>query len=204
REWLYDQFQLLLYQRAGNARFLPLSRDPAFPTLEQELASRINALSDEKAVELRDQVTAYLSGLRRLGITDRFLMNTTLHTPVGRILTVLLLPVLGIGKMFTFPPAWLIHRFLNKKVRRIPFYGPLKWAMGMFAYFVWFALIFVLGGILFGTPGLLIALGGLLAAFLNMQYFHDQSLKGMLASVWMPQKKRKALLEQREDLISEI
>lgn len=204
REPLFDALQLLLFNGAGISGFPHVTADPRLPGAEQRLASAINAMSDDEAERLRVMIADYHAHLARHHINDRWLNRYFFWTTLGKILLLPLTLVLAIGKVLTMVPSWPIHRFLNAKVKRIPFYGPLKWVMGLLGYAIWFAIILVVGAQLGGTPGLLLGLAGVMMAFLNMQQFHDLDLRGLLAPLWISKKRRREILEARERLMGRV
>jgi 1-acyl-sn-glycerol-3-phosphate acyltransferase len=204
REALFDVAQELLYNERQYAQFPVSSTSGDFPQIERNLESVINALSDIDARNMSELADAYRSALRQHHLKDRHLFSVFRQSIAGRILLLLIIPLIIIGKLVTFLPAWGIHRFVNTRIRRIPFHGPTKWALGQMGYGLLFTLGIVAGIVFFGALGGLIAAFFVMAGFLNLQYFHDLSLRGLFSLISMSQDKKTRLLEQREKVLAII
>jgi 1-acyl-sn-glycerol-3-phosphate acyltransferase len=202
REQLFDAAQELMFNASDYARFPVSSTSDAFPQVEQALEKRINKLSPEQANEMRDAIDAYQAQLKRYHLKDRHLFSGPAQSLIGKLALLLLLPLILLGKLITFLPSRLVHSIINKRIRRIPFYGATKWALGMLSYGFLIIILLSLGFGFWGLPGLLVALFCVMAGYLNLQYFHDLGLAGLISLIGLSGKSRGQLLEQRSAILA--
>ena len=197
REPLFDEAQVLLLNDLKKSGSAVVSNSQQFVDQEIALAQHINGLSEDDFTHLSGQMKVYSNVLKSHGLTDRFLQIRFYWSVAGKLLLPVIAILMSLGKLITALPAHLIHNFLNRKIRRIPFYGPLKWAMGTFGYGLWFALLVLFGWIIGGIAGLLAALFLTLISHLFLQYFHDVPMKGMLAPITMSGAEHRKLQQLR-------
>lgn len=204
REPLYDSIQQLVFNSAGVPTSPVISAAVGFPSEELRLAEYINALSDDVTDALSAKITAYESALKQHQLTDRFFAGTN-HWPEGaRILLVLIVPLLILGKAIFALPGLLIPRFLNARIHKPPFYGPVKWAMGFYLFGVWILFLLILGYIIAGFTGFIVAFVWLMIGYFTLRHFHDIGTRGFLAPLMMSRESRQTLQELRNNIMKDL
>jgi hypothetical protein len=153
---------------------------------------------------MRDAISAYQAQLKRHHLKDRHLFSGPAQSLIGKLALLLLLPLILLGKLITFLPSRLVHSIINKRIRRIPFYGATKWALGMLSYGFLIIMLLSLGLGFWGIPGLLVALFCVMAGYLNLQYFHDLGIAGLFSLIGLSGKSRAALLEKRAAVLGYV
>ena len=200
REPLYDAIQILMSFDADIPSFPAVSHDPAFPGYEHALAQKINALTDDETAVLKKDVQAYHQLLKSVNLTERYLHQKFFWTPVGKLLLPVLSILLILGKVMTAPPSMLVHGLITGRIKRIPFYGPTKWALGLVSYAFWFLIVGGFGAWIGGWWGFLGALFLIMTGILNLQHFHDLNVRGLFAP-WTLSKSVRGQLRDRRNAI---
>jgi len=204
REPVFDTVQMLAFNGTDISRFPVLSSSDAFPKKEIGIATQINTLSEEEEGVLSRKIIEYEQALAQHGISDRFLTCKKIWTLPGRLLLIPGVLLLILGKAIFSLPSWLIPRFLNARIHNLPFYGPIKWAMGCYAFGAWFVLCLILGYVFGGGMGLMIAMIWLMTGYVSLLHFHDIGVQGFLTPLTLSKQRRKSIQELRSSIMVSI
>lgn len=202
------EYLLILGRTELNAPRLPVvkrKKTNRFKT-EKGIADWVNTLPPDEKRAIEYPVQAYFQELTRYGLTDQGLYK---HSPYTfHLLGLALLagsPLFLLGVLFSRPPLGLARWIVNRKIRFIEFFEPVRIAIALVAFLLWIPLLLIAGGLLGGGWGVA---GGALCV--GAGYF--STCYSSWASLWKqadafratPPLIRAKLLKQRKSLARKL
>jgi hypothetical protein len=136
--------------------------------------------------------------------SDRDLTTPWLWSIPGKLFRVIALLVFMPGKIPFALPSFIIRRFLNSKIKNLPFYGPVKWVLGFFGFGLWCAILLGIGYLVMGATGAIIVLAWLFCGFLVLLNFHNTDILTWLAPVRISKDVREKLRSMRTEIMQRI
>lgn len=135
------------------SRFPILEKEPERLQMELRVADKINQISEEEKAQLWSKLDLYFEKLDALGLEDKLVSRQYVHSQWLKIFLVLGLPFYLIGALWVYPPLRLAKWIVDKNVRAIEFYEPVRLAVSIGAFLIWAILSLVIGISLFGWWG---------------------------------------------------
>jgi 1-acyl-sn-glycerol-3-phosphate acyltransferase len=153
-------------QRSGRSlRYWPVVDGDETPFREEKgLANWLNALDPDTREKLEKGVETYFDQLAGSAISDLALLSGKGSFARQLLLVLGAVPAL-LGRIGNWPPYWLARRIVDKKVKYIEFYGSVFIGICIGGYTLYYLLLLLLCGSLWGWLGLAgvgaVALSGL-------------------------------------------
>lgn len=200
REPMYDMLQEITFHDSDIPKWPVISANDHFPAVETRLAEYTNTLSPDKESWLRQKINAYQETLRRYRLTDRHFTFTNRLSKAGRMLLAPAVVFLALGKIIFAIPTWFVIRFINAKIHKLPFYGPVKWVMGFYLIGPWCLMCLLAGYLIGGVAGMLVVFAWVMLGIIALLYFHDVSLKGFLTPLTLSSETRNSIKALRTEI----
>ncbi len=141
---LGDQLLEVELNKQKEKAFPRLSYEPSRQSLFWEKIERLNALSDNQKNILRTKATSYYDQLQAFGVTDLGVAQKS-YASLWMLLALLIgLPAFLFGIVGNFLPIKIGKYLAEKKANTLEFNSSLRFTFEMFAYMVYFLLLFVL------------------------------------------------------------
>lgn len=131
----------------------PMLHLPTFPVInsqgdplrkEKAITDHVNASSSEKKSRWKEATTSFFQRLEAYKVSERDALGPQLALlPTLLYLIVGFLPFV-LGYIWNFLPLGLARYIANNKVKDITFYTPVKWAVGIGGYLVWWIIWIVI------------------------------------------------------------
>ncbi|MCB0633184.1 MAG: 1-acyl-sn-glycerol-3-phosphate acyltransferase [Saprospiraceae bacterium] len=161
--------RLLVMYRSDHPekRFPILEKDPERLQGEMQIAGAVNESSEEDKAQLWRWLDLYFDKLDMLGLSDAVISSryqSGKNWPA--LLFVIAFPLYAIGRLWTYLPLALAKWVVDKNVRHVEFYEPVRVAVAIGSFLVWSIIWLLIGASLVGWWNI-----PLVAALLGLGYF---------------------------------
>ena len=165
--------RLLVMYRSDHPekRFPIIDRNPQRLIGEMQIAQGVNSSSEEDKTQLWRRLDRYFDKLEHLGLPDRVVSEQ--YRLAGNwpgFLFLLTFPLYAIGRLWSYPPLALAKWVVDKNVRHVEFYEPVRVAVAIGSFLVWSILWLILMGTLAGFWNILIVAGLLMLSYFAVIY----------------------------------
>ncbi len=141
-ETLLEQWLVIHRNEHPCPRFPIFSRDAEVLQSEQKIANRINELTTEEKMEIKEKTEHYFSQLQKKHLLDIALKRDASTYKI--ILFLLGLPFFIIGYLLNALPFWVGKKIATQKAKKIQYFIPIMWAIWNITYlFYFFILLFL-------------------------------------------------------------
>lgn len=165
--------RLLVMYRSDHPekRFPIIDRSPQRLLGEMQIADAVNESSEEDKAELWRRVDRYFDKLEHRELSDR-LVSEQYHAGNNwpGLLFLLSFPLFAVGRLWSFAPLALAKWVVDKNVRHVEFYEPVRVAVAIGSFLVWSILWLILMGSLVGLWNILIVAGLLVLSYFAVLY----------------------------------
>ncbi len=150
-----------------------LSDDSRF-RMEKVIADTVNEMDEERKGQLKEKVDTYWKALATSGLTDRAVYRKrSMH--IGRWLFLILGFVpFALGWLLNYFILWAARKLSLSKVKRVEFQASVAIGVGMGFYLIYLILLMVLGGLLWGWKGVLVAFAVPLLGYFALFYWEKK------------------------------
>lgn len=174
--------RLLVMHRAERpeSRYPVIERASERLLMEITVAETINQLSEEDKARLWSSVDRYFDRLDQAKLEDSAVAEGTgsAASPLSGVWYLLAAPIYLLGHLWSYLPLRLARWIVDKNVRHIEFYEPVRLAVSIGAFLLWALIWIVLATTYLGWLGLLLVLvlaaAAYLAVVLRENYHHWQ------------------------------
>jgi 1-acyl-sn-glycerol-3-phosphate acyltransferase len=161
--------RLLVMYRSDHPekRFPILEKSPERLKGEMQVAQIVNESSEDDKIQLWRWLDRYFDKLDMLNLSDDVISSG--YRPGKNwpgIFFILTFPLYGIGRLWSYPPLALAKWVVDKNVRHVEFYEPVRVSVAIGSFLLWSILWLVIAGALVGWWNIPI-----LAALLGLGYF---------------------------------
>lgn len=164
--------RLLVMHRSDQpeSRFPILESDPQRLQMELEVSQKVNDISEEDKNQLWGWLDRYFDQLDALNLKDE-VISTQYKKVKGRAEVLLLtFPFFAIGTLWTFLPLRLAKWIVDKKVRSVEFYEPVRVSVGIGAFLLWAIFWLIIGLVNLGWRGFPVVAGLFLLGYFSVLY----------------------------------
>ncbi len=155
----------------------------------QAIAEGVNALDEEQRNRLKRDLATHFAELEERNLLDRDLGPIPrLHVVHYLFLLIGALPA-ALGYLVHQPPLAFAKKIADSQVKSIEFYGPVKYVAGLGLSLVYFLLLLLIAGGIWGWAGVLAVLGLLLLGYFAVWY-------GEWLQIWRSRQRSAALSEE--------
>lgn len=198
--------RLLVMHRSDypETRFPILEKNQERLNLELGVANRVNQIGDEEKGKLWSWLDRYFDKLNKLNLQDSLISEKRPKASAWQSLFFLFgWPLYLVGFLWSGPPLFLARSIVDKSVKAVEFYEPVRIAVGIGAFLVWGILWLVFGAIFIGwwnVPLLIILLLLSYFAVIYREKNQERQLEKNLAKV--PANDLQSLQEDRGQILS--
>lgn len=197
--------RLLVMHRSDQPedRFPVLEKDPARLEMELDVADTVNRSSEEDKNQLWSWLDLYFEKLDALGLEDHLISKQYRMSKASGLKLLLGLPFFAIGFLWTLLPLSLAKWIVDKNVRHIEFYEPVRLAVSIGAFLLWGIIWLIIGVSAFGWWGIpFVAVLFLLGYFAVIYREHYRTFQLDRRFVNVEENTLKSLREDRQKILS--
>lgn len=197
--------RLLVMHRSDHPeeRFPVLEKDGSRLAMELQVADTVNRISDEDKHQLWSWLDLYFEKLDALGLEDQLISRQYKMGKATGLKLLLGFPFFAIGALWTFLPLKLAKWIVDKNVRAIEFYEPVRLAVSIGAFLIWTIIWLIIGGSAFGWWGIpLVAMLFLLGYFAVIYRERYRTFQLERRFVKVEENTLKSLREDRQKILS--
>lgn len=171
-EELTERLLVMHRSEQPEKRFPVIEHDPARLQMELAVSGTVNRILEEEKGQLWSWLDHYFEKLDKLQLRDE-LLSSAYRKPgtLQQVLyLVLLFPLFALGYLWSYLPLKLAKWVVDKNVRHVEFYEPVRIAVGIGAFLVWTILWLVLATSVFGWWGLPVLIFLPVSAYFAVNY----------------------------------
>lgn len=184
-------------------RFPVLEKDQQRLELELNVTSTVNRISDDDKNQLWSWLDLYFEKLDALGLEDHLVSRKYKMSKNLGLKLLLGLPFFAIGALWTYLPLQLAKWIVDKNVRAIEFYEPVRLAVSIGAFLLWAILWLIIGISAFSWAGIpLVAILFLLGYFAVVYREQYRTLQLERRFVKVEENALESLREDRQKILS--
>jgi 1-acyl-sn-glycerol-3-phosphate acyltransferase len=202
-EELTERLLVMHRSEQPEKRFPVLENDPERLEMELQVAETVNRISEEDKQQLWSWLDLYFEKLDALRLEDPLISRRyQVRKGLGLKLT-LGLPFYLIGTLWSYPPLALAKWIVDKNVRAIEFYEPVRLAVSIGAFLLWAIIWLVVGISAFGWWGIPLVAVLFLLGYFAVIYREDYRIFQLERRfLKVEQNTLKSLREDRQKILS--
>lgn len=197
--------RLLVMHRSDHPedRFPVLEQDRSRLEMELDVANTVNRIEEEDKNQLWSWLDLYFEKLDALGLEDQVVSRHYEKSGGLGVQLAVGLPFFLIGALWSYPPLKLAKWVVDKNVRSIEFYEPVRLAVGIGAFLIWAIVWLLIGTSALGWWGIpLVAILFLLGYYAVIYREQYRTLQLERRFVKVDENTRESLREDRQKILS--
>lgn len=197
--------RLLVMHRSDKpeSRFPIVETDRERLEMELQISGKVNQLGEEDKHQLWNWLDLYFEKLDGLGLDDQVISRQYRRHRGLAIILLLSFPLFAIGALWVYPPLRLAKWVVDKNVRAIEFYEPVRLAVSIGAFLVWTAIWLIIALSAFGWWGILVVVLLFLLGYYSVLYRENYRILQLERRfVKLEANTRESLREDRQKILS--